>query len=163
MTLARLAQRAENEYVGVQCGLMDQFASSHGRSGAAILLDCRSLEHRSVPLPLVEHELVVCDTGAPRRLSGSEYNQRRAECERGVATIAEGEPQVRSLRDVDAAMLERHVARLDPVVLRRCEHVVRENERVLAAAAALEATDLRAVGDLFAASHASLRDRSRRE
>jgi galactokinase len=158
MTLARLAQRAENEYVGVQCGLMDQFASSHGTPGAAMLLDCRSLAYRSVPLPLAEHELVVCDTGASRRLTGSEYNQRRAQCEQGVATIAATEPNVRSLRDVDAAMLDRHAARLDPVVRRRCEHVVRENERVLATAAALEVGDLRAVGELFAAGHASLRN-----
>jgi galactokinase len=158
MALARLAQRAENEYVGVQCGLMDQFIVSHGRAGGAMLLDCRSLEHRAVPLPLAEHELVVCDTRAPRRLAASEYNVRRAQCEQGVAAIATLEPQVHSLRDVDRAVLGRHAAGLDPLVRRRCEHVVRENHRVLAAAAALEAGDLRTVGDLFAASHASLRD-----
>jgi galactokinase len=158
MSLARIAQRAENEYVGVQCGLMDQFAVSHGRAGAAMLLDCRSLEYRVVPLPLAGHELVVCDSGAPRRLAASEYNVRRAQCDQGVAAMATFEPQVRSLRDVDPAMLDRHAARLDPLVRRRCEHVVRENERVLAAAVALEAGDLRTIGELFAASHASLRD-----
>jgi galactokinase len=100
MSLARVAQRAENEYVGVQCGLMDQFVVSRGRAGAAMLFDCRSLEYRAVPLPLAEHELVVCDTGAPRRLAVSEYNLRRAQCEQGVAAIATLEPQVHSLRDV---------------------------------------------------------------
>jgi galactokinase len=158
MRLARLAQRAENEFVGVNCGLMDQFAVSHGMADAAILLDCRSLEYRSVALPLRDHALVVCDSGAPRRLSASEYNVRRAQCEQGVAMIARFEPQVRSLRDVDPAMLERHAEGLDPVIRRRCTHVVEENERVLDAVSALEGGDLRALGELFAASHASLRD-----
>jgi galactokinase len=158
MRLAQLAQRAENDYVGVNCGLMDQFAVMHGKAGAAMLLDCRSLEYRAVPLALADHELVVCDSGAPRRLGASEYNARRTQCEEGVTVIARLEPQVRSLRDVDGAMLERHAARLDRAVRRRCTHVVDENERVLAAVSALEAGRLDEVGELFAASHASLRD-----
>jgi galactokinase len=157
LTLARLAQAAENTYVGVRCGLMDQFASSSGVAGAAVLLDCRSLEHRVVPLP-TDLVLVVAHTGVPRALGSSAYNERRAQCEAAVAVLARHDPSVRSLRDVDAAMLARRAAELDPVVARRARHVVEENARVLAAEAALTAGDLDEVGRLFAASHASLRD-----
>lgn len=158
MTLARIAQRAENEHVGVRTGLMDQFASSLGRTGHALLLDCRSLEYRPVALPLAEHALVVCDSGSPRRLEASEYNLRRAQCERGVAMLAGDDPSIRALRDVDLGRLRAARSRLDEVTYRRCEHIVRENARVGETVAALEAGDLAAVGRLFAASHASLRD-----
>ncbi len=158
LEVARICQRAENAYVGVQCGLMDQFASAGGIAGAAVLLDCRSLEHHAVPLPdgIV---LVVAHTGMPRTLGTSEYNARRADCERAVAALAAVEPGVRSLRDVDGSMLARQAARLDPVALRRAEHIVAENERVVATEAALRDGDLDALGQIFAASHASLRDR----
>ncbi len=155
--LARIAQRAENRYVGVMCGLMDQFASSGGVAGAAVLLDCRSLEHRAVPLP-ADLVLVVAHTGMPRTLGTSEYNARRADCERAVAELAAAEPSVASLRDVDRAMLERHAALLDPIARRRAEHVVEENARVVATEAALRSGDTSALSGLFAASHASLRD-----
>ncbi len=158
LALAQLAQRAENEYVGVQCGLMDQFSAAFGVPGRALLLDCRSLEHRRVPLPLVSHRLVVLHTGSPRRLEASAYNERRATCEAAVSRIARVEPAVRSLRDVDRALLARVGDLLDPVMLRRVRHVVCENERVLATETALRAGDLEAVGQLWAASHASLRD-----
>jgi galactokinase len=158
MALSLACQRAENAYVGVKSGLMDQFASSLGRHGAALLLDCRSLEHRPVPLPLESHVIVVCDTGSPRRLERSAYNERRAECERGVAALAGREPGIRSLRDVDETILERHRDDLDEVTYRRCLHVVRENERVLHFERALGAGDLAAAGELLAASHDSLRD-----
>ena len=157
LTLAQIAQRAENTYVGVMCGLMDQFASANGVAGAAVLLDCRSLEHRAVPLP-PDLVLVVAHTGVPRTLGTSEYNARRADCERAVAALAAVDPTVRSLRDVDQAMLTRRAALLDPVALRRAEHIVAENERVVATEAALRAGDFDALGRLFAASHASLRD-----
>jgi len=158
MRLAQLSQRAENAHVGVSSGLMDQFASSLGRAGSAMLLDCRSLEYREVRLPLDDHALVVCDSGSPRRLGSSEYNARRAQCERAVAVIAREEPAVRSLRDVDLAMLDRFADGLDAETRRRCEHVIRENERVLAAVDHLEVGDVDAVARLFAESHASLRD-----
>jgi galactokinase len=160
MRVAQLAQRAENDYVGVRCGLMDQFASSLGRAGAAMLLDCRSLEYRPVPLPLARQLLVVCDTGSPRRLGTSEYNARRAQCERAVAVIARRDPAVRALRDVDLETLRRAAAsgELDEETARRCEHVVRENGRVEAAVGAFERGDLDTVGELFAESHESLRD-----
>jgi galactokinase len=158
MLLARTAQRAENEYVGVKSGLMDPFASALGQRDAALLLDCRSLDYRAVPLEGGSHVLVVCDTGSPRRLERSEYNQRRAECERAVATLSADEPGVTSLRDVDEAMLERHRDDLDAIAYRRALHIVRENGRVLAFEAALTAADLDGAGALLAASHASLRD-----
>jgi galactokinase len=158
MTLARLAQRGENDYIGLRSGLMDQAASSLGRARTAMLLDCRSLDHRAIGLPLARHRLVVCDSGSSRRLDASEYNARRAECEEAVAIIAQRDPSVRSLRDVDVDRLIGARFALSEKIFRRAEHIVRENERVLEAVDALEAGDLEAVGRLFAQSHASLRD-----
>jgi galactokinase len=158
MDLVHVVQRAENGYIGLNNGIMDQFASIFGESGCALLLDCRSLEHRAVRLPLDEVALVVCQSGSSRRLEASAYNERRAQCEAAVQAIAATEPGVRSLRDVTLDMLDRVRDRLEPVVARRAEHVVRENGRVLAAIAALEAGDLPTVGRLLAESHDSLRD-----
>jgi galactokinase len=158
MTLARIAQRAENVHVGVLCGLMDQFASSLGAEGAALLLDCRSLEFRSVPLPPDETALVVCHSGSKRRLDGSAYNERRAECDAAVAAIAARHPEVRSLRDVTPQMLDLLAEDEQPVLARRARHVVEENQRVLATAAALESGDVTSAGRHFTASHVSLRD-----
>lgn len=158
LRLARLCQRAENEYVGVQCGLMDQFASAMGRRGAAVLLDCRSLDWRPVPLPLDRATLVVAHTGSTRSLNASEYNARRAQCEHAVEVIARRRPDVRALRDVDVAMLGEAADRLDDTTVRRCEHVIGENARVLDAIDALEAGDLSTVGRLLVESHVSLRD-----
>ncbi len=148
MQMAHLAQRAENEYVGVRCGLMDQFASSLGVAGSALLLDCRSLEWRSVPLP-PEVQLVAIDSGSSRRLESSAYNARRSECARAAAALG-----LASLRDATPEMLEP----LQGVERRRAQHVVEENARVLSTVAALEAEDLATVGRCMAASHASLRD-----
>jgi galactokinase len=158
LTLARAAQHAENDYVGVHSGLMDQFASSLGVAGAGLFLDCRSLEWHSVSLPLAEIAVVVCNSGSPRRLERSAYNDRRAECERAAATIARREHGVRSLRDVDPDMLARNRDALDPIAERRARHVIEENVRVIAAERALATGDLDQVGRLFAASHDSLRD-----
>jgi galactokinase len=158
MTLARIAQRAENVHVGVLCGLMDQFASAFGTAGTALLLDCRSLEYRTVPLPLDAISLVVCDSGSPRRLDRSAYNERRGQCEEAVATIARRDAGVRSLRDVTPSMLVAADGELGPLLARRARHVVEENERVLRVAAALESGDAATAGRLFSESHASLRD-----
>ncbi len=157
LELARICQRAENRYVGVQSGLMDQFAVACGQAGAAMLFDCRSFESRAIALP-AGIGLVVCHTGSPRRLGHSEYNLRRAQCEAAVAELARLDPTIHSLRDVTAEMLAATRDRLDPVVARRAEHVIAENARVTAVVAALAAADLAALGALFAASHASLRD-----
>jgi galactokinase len=155
---ARLGRRAENDFVGVQCGVMDQFSSAGGVRDHAILLDCRSLDSRLVPLPLPEIRLVVCHSGSPHKLEASAYNERLAECARAVAAIRGLDPTVRALRDVDAALLERARDRMDDVAFRRASHVVAEDARVLEAERALAAGDLATVGRLFAESHASLRD-----
>jgi galactokinase len=155
--LAQICQLAENRYVGVQSGLMDQFAESCGVEGAALLLDCRSSEWRPIPLP-PDLSLVVCHTGSARRLDHSEYNVRRSQCEAAVAALAAMDPGIHSLRDVTLELLAGEHGRLDPVAARRASHVVAENERVDATVRAIAAGDLAAVGALFAASHRSLRD-----
>ena len=157
LVLARICQRAENGYVGVMSGLMDQFASSCGVADHALLLDCRSLDWRAVALP-ADVRLVVLHSGSSRKLDGSAYNERRSQSEAAVATLALVDPGIRSLRDVTPALLAAERHRLDPVVARRAEHIVAENERVLAVVDALAASDLVAVGELFAAGHRSLRD-----
>jgi galactokinase len=156
--LARICQRAENGFVGVQSGLMDQFAESCGVAGSALWLDCRSHGWRPIPLP-ADVALVVCHTGSPRHLGGSEYNLRRSQCDLAVAELARLDPSVRSLRDVTIEMLVAAADRLDPIAYRRAEHIVTENTRVEATVVALADGDLTAVGRLFAESHASLRDR----
>jgi galactokinase len=160
MSLAQLAQRAENDFVGVQSGLMDQFAVACGRADAALLLDCRSFDWQPVGLPLDHVTLVVCDSGQVRSLAGSEYNVRREQCDTAVAVLAGHDPSVHSLRDVSPELLAEASSQgwLADVVLRRATHVVYENQRVLDTMTALETGDLAALGALFAASHASLRD-----
>jgi galactokinase len=158
LRLVHVVQRSENGFIGLNNGIMDQFASIFGEPDCALLLDCRSLEHRSVPLPLDEVALVACHSGSPRKLEASAYNQRRSQCEAAVTAIAAFEPGVTALRDVTPAMLDAVRDRLDPVAARRAEHIVNENQRVLESIAAFEAGDLKAVGRLFYASHTSLRD-----
>jgi len=157
-TLAALAQRAERDYVGVSCGIVDQLASAAGREGRALLLDCRSLDARYVALPFGV-SVVVCDTGSRREPHSSADAIRRAECARAVALLSERMPGLCSMRDLDAGSLRRYRALLPENVARRAEHVVSENARVMATTAALEAGDLGELGRLFDESHASLRDR----
>jgi galactokinase len=158
LSLARICQRAENAYVGVNCGLMDQFASACGVAGDAVLLDCRSLDFRPVALPLATHTLVVIHTGSTRSLTTSQYNVRRAQCEAAAAALGAEDPSVQSLRDVTPAMLPRMRDLVGDDVFRRSRHIVTENGRVVETIDALAAGDLAAVGGLWAASHASLRD-----
>jgi len=157
LELARLCQRAENGYVGVMGGILDQFAESCGVAGSALLLDCRSLEWRPVPLP-ADVAVVVCHTGSERRLGTSEYNTRRAQCDAAVVELARLDPAVHSLRDATPELLEAARGRLSEVGYRRARHVVGEDRRVGEAVAAFEADDLDAIRTLFAASHESLRD-----
>jgi galactokinase len=157
LTVARIAQYAENEYVGVRCGLMDQFASACGVEGSALLFDCRSTEWRAVPLP-EDVALVVIHSGVSHGHADSQYNDRRAACERVVATVAAEDPSVTLLRDIDMERLEVWRPRLDPVDHRRAYHVLTENERVLRAVEALETGDLALLGALMAGSQASMRD-----
>ena len=155
--MAKLGQQAENRYVGMNCGIMDQFASAACTAGHALLLDCRSLETRPVPLPDAV-SVVVMDTGARRSLAASAYNERRGSCERVVTEIARTKPEVTALRDVSADDLEAALPRLDETDAKRARHVVAEIARPAAMAAALGEGDLVKVGRLLKESHVSLRD-----
>ena len=155
--IALLCQRAENEFVGARCGIMDQFIACHGQSGHALLLDCRSLEWRPIPLPK-SAALVVCNSMVKHNLAANEYNARRAECEDGVNRLKSALPAIHTLRDVTIADLQQHRNRLPETIYRRCRHVVTENDRVLHTAEAFEKGETSSIFELMAASHASLRD-----
>ncbi len=155
--LALLAQGAENTFVGVQCGIMDQFISALGQAGHAMLLDCRDLSYRTVPLP-PEAYVVICDSGVRHEHGSSGYNERRAQCEEAVALLKSAMPKITALRDVRPADLAAHGHLLPEIVLRRARHVVSENQRVLDSVAALDAGDLAAFGRLMNESHRSMRD-----
>ena len=157
MQLALLCQRAENEFVGMRCGIMDQFTSCYGRAGHALVLDCRSLEFRLVALPPKVH-LIICNTMVRHELAASEYNARRAECEEGVRKLGEVLPGIRALRDVTLAQLQEHRSRLNDQVFRRCRHIITENDRVCQAGSAFQTGAVGELCHLMADSHRSLRD-----
>jgi galactokinase len=157
LEIAKLAREAENGFVGVACGIMDQMASTFGEKGKALLLDCRSLARETVELP-AGLKIVVAGSGVRHSLASSEYNKRRAECEEGVRIIAATLPKVTFLRDVGPEELARFAPALPPVVLKRCRHVVSENMRVLQAVTAMRAGDTARLKTLMAESHFSLRD-----
>jgi len=150
--LALIAQQAENQFVGVNCGIMDQLISARGESGHALLIDCRSLALRPVPLPEGLAVMIV-HSHVKRGLVDGEYNARRAQCEAAARHYG-----VKALRDVNLAQLEHEAPGLDPLVFRRARHIVTENQRTLDAADALAAGNLAQLGRLMAASHASMRD-----
>lgn len=155
--LAKICQRAENEFVGARCGIMDQFISCCATKGSALLLDCRSLAARPVVIdPRVR--LMVCDTMVRHRLADGEYNTRREECERAVALLAARIEGATALRDVTMDALSDSRSLLPDVLFRRARHVVTENMRTLRAAAALEAGDVAECGRMMDLSHQSLRD-----
>ena len=156
--MARLCRDVEHRYAGVRCGIMDQFTSRLGRSDHALLIDCRSLDARHVPMPLDGHRLVIVDSGVRRELADSAYNQRRTECEEAVALLREADASITSLRDVTPDLLSTHEKRLPPDLFARCRHVISENHRVLEACERLANEDLPAFGRLMKASHLSLRN-----
>jgi galactokinase len=155
--LAKLARRAENEFVGVPCGIMDQFVSALGKQDHALFLDCRDLTHRHVPLPS-DVKIIVANSGVKRALAQSEYEVRLKQCRQAVAQLGTAGLAVKSLRDVDEEDLEMAASTLTEVLLKRARHVVTENRRVREAARALEEGDLERVGELMNQSHESLRD-----
>lgn len=155
--LAMLCRRAENEFVGARVGIMDQFVSLFGQAQKALLLDCRSLDFRLLPLP-DNVRLIICNTMVKHELASNAYNDRRAQCEAGVKIISRHLRNVTALRDVTLAQFEQFKSELSEVIYRRCRHVITENARVLAAAEALERGDLNEFGKLMAESHQSLRD-----
>ena len=155
--LALLCQRAENEFVGMRCGIMDQFISCQGKRDHALLLDCRTLEFKLLPMPS-EARMVICNTMVKHQHASGEYNQRRAACEEGVRILKQHLPSVRALRDVSLEQLDKYSDTIPEMVYHRCRHVIAENDRVQQAASMLQAGDLDEFGTLMAASHASLRD-----
>ena len=155
---ALLCQTVEHTYVGVQCGIMDQMAVRLGRADHALSLDCRTLDYEHVPLPMDEASIVIADSQVSRELAGSKYNERRAECEEGVAFFQQFDDSVDALRDVSPGLFGEHAEELPETLRRRCRHVITENERVRKSAQALQRADLAAFGALMSASHESLRE-----
>jgi galactokinase len=161
--LALLCQRAENQFVGVNCGILDQYTSVMGQSGCALLLDCRDLTSELVPVA-EDMCMVICDTRVKRELAGSAYAERRAQCEEGARRLARFCPGVRALRDVTLSQFTAHEGDLPPVVARRCRFVIEENERVGRMGEALgcflsaSAGDRRAIAELTSASYVGARD-----
>jgi len=156
LEVVNICQRAEHEYAGTRCGVMDQFIAMFGRSGQALLLDCRSLKHKLLPIP-TDVRLVICNTMVKHDLAASEYNRRRADCESGMRTLRQHLPHLLALRDVTLVDLERYRNELPELVYRRCRHVIRENQRVVDASDALQSGDLDRFGQLMYGSHNSLR------
>ncbi len=166
--LAALCQRVEHEFVGVNCGIMDQTISLLGRADHGLFLDCRSLAYEHVPLNLGSHYIAICDTKVKRELAASEYNKRRSECERGVDILSEWLPGVSSLRDISLTDFKKHEGKLPALTQKRCGYVIEENTRVLDAVSTLKARNqqtgkklddpLIVFGRLMNASHEGLRD-----
>ncbi len=155
--LALLCQRAENNFAGARCGIMDQFISCFGRSNSALFLDCRSLQFEVVSLPET-WSIVLCNTNVKHAIAESGYNARRAECEQAVALLRESLPNIRALRDVTLPQLEQSRAKLSDVLYRRCRHIITENLRAQQTVRALVAGNLPALKPILLASHESLRD-----
>jgi galactokinase len=157
MQLALLAQKAENKYVGVNCGIMDQFASACGVADQLLLLDCRSLEWQSVPLP-GHVSIVIADTSIRRKLTSGEYNKRRSACEEAVRVLQNDLPYIKSLRDVSGDEFNRLAGKLPGEAAKRARHVVEEIGRTTQARVLLEAGDVQRFGRLMNDCHVSLRD-----
>ena len=166
--LAALCQRVEHEFVNVKCGIMDQTISLLGKENHALFLDCRSLEYEQVPLNLSEHYIAICNTKVKRELAASEYNKRRAECERGVDILRRWIPGISSLRDIALTDFKKHEEELPALTQKRCRYVIEENARVLEAVSVLKRRSQRTLGktdeslmhfgNLMNASHNGLRD-----
>ncbi|WP_143961256.1 galactokinase [Litoribacter populi] len=154
--LIKMAQKAEHTFAGVQCGIMDQFASIMGKIDHVIQLDCRSLDYRHFKLDLQDYEILLCDTQVKHSLADSAYNTRREECDKGVAILSKNHENVASLRDVTLSMLEEQKSLLDPVIYQRCKFVVEENQRVLDACKALDKGDMVGFGTKMYQSHDGL-------
>jgi galactokinase len=158
LDLVKLCQRAENDFVGMKCGIMDQFISCLGEEGHALFLDCRTLEYEIIPFPSQLYSIVIMNTKVKRELVGSAYNERRGQCEEAVRALQAFLPGIRALRDVAVADFERYQGKLSETVRKRCEHVVRENQRVLDFRKSLKQNEQDSLGRLLVQSHDSLRD-----
>ncbi len=158
LKLVGISQRAENDFVGVQCGVMDQLINIFGKQKKVLKLDCRTLEHEYFPFEREDLRIVLCDSQVQRALASSEYNLRRSQCEEGVRMIRKSNPGISSLRDLSFDMITQLKQHLDPVIYKRCKYVVQENERVLEACASLNKGDINTFGQKMNASHVGLRD-----
>jgi len=155
--MALIGQQAENKFVGVNSGILDQYSSAMGQAGCALLLDCKHLTSRSVPIAESLH-VVICDTRAKRTLAGTEYGERRAQCEQGVRLLQQWNPDIAALRDTTLEQFASHEKELPHIVARRCRFIIEENQRVLDLAEALSTVDTVRLNQLFAASYAGARD-----
>lgn len=156
--LIKASQMAEHNFVGIKCGIMDQFASVMGKKDQVILLDCRSLEYKYFPFELGDYQMLLLNTNVSHSLSSSAYNTRREECESGVDIIKVKYPDVLNLRDVNLEILEEFKAKMSENVYNRCFHVVTENQRVLDATDALNEGNFSKLGELMYGSHFSLQN-----
>lgn len=154
-----LSRAAEHNYVGTKCGIMDQFASVMSISDHVILLDCKSLESKYIPLELKNHKLLLLNTNISHSLADSEYNTRLNECSEGLDEIKKNNPEVKSLRDVDFKMLADVKEKLNATIYNRCEYIIEENQRVLKASEALKDNDLKTFGKLMYGSHDGLENK----
>jgi galactokinase len=158
INLVKIAQKAEHEYAGVQCGIMDQFASMYGLENMAIKLDCRTLEYEYAPLNLGAYTFLLCNTKVSHSLASSEYNIRRKQCEEAVSILKKFDNKIEALRDVNSLFLEVYKESLSALIYKRCKFVVSENERVYNAFKALENNDLYKLGQLMYQSHEGLKN-----
>jgi galactokinase len=157
MQMVPLAQKAEHVFAGVNCGIMDQFASMFGKKDHVIKLDCRSLQYEYVPIKLEGYKIILFNTNVKHNLASSEYNTRRKQCEEGVLIIAQNHPTINSLRDINMDMLKDYVEPVDPLIFKRCKYVVQENERLLGACENLKQGDIKALGLKMYQTHHGLR------
>ncbi|MBR07213.1 MAG: galactokinase [Rickettsiales bacterium] len=155
--MVKMSQKAEHNYAGVMCGIMDQFASMMGSADHALLLDCESLEYRHFPIELTDHIIVLCNSNVSHNLADSEYNIRRKQCEEGVSLLQKYFPEVKSLRDVSLEQLNAHQSELSDVVYKRCKYVIEENERVMSMTKAMEAGEIDALGEILTIAQEGMR------
>jgi galactokinase len=158
MDLVKLGQRSENKFVGLNCGIMDQFVNIFGEDQKVLKIDCRSLDYQYFPFERRDLAIVLCETEAKRSLASSGYNVRRQQCETGVGILQKHNPGLKSLRDVSLGFLNEHRNEMEPIIFQRCEYVVEENGRVQQACEDLHRNDFRSFGQLMYRSHAGLRD-----
>jgi galactokinase len=158
MDLVKLGQRSENNFVGVNCGIMDQFVNIFGEDKKVLKIDCRSLDYEYFPFERKDLAIVLCETEVKRSLASSEYNVRRRQCETGVRVLQNHRSEIKSLRDVSPEFLNDHRVEMEPIVFQRCAYVVEENGRVLKACEDLQRNDFRSFGEQMYRSHSGLRD-----
>jgi galactokinase len=159
MELAVIGQQTEHEFAGVMCGIMDQFASLHGKAGHVMKLDCRSLQYEYIPFNFPDYSIVLVNTMVSHSLAGTEYNIRRQQCEEGVEILKKHFPKIQTLRDVNYEQLAAHWQELPTVIFDRCSYVVNENQRLFAGCEALKQGNLKGFGEMMYATHKGLSKR----